>query len=209
MNALPAFLPHDLLWGMAPSALPEDAPDWVIEVLSLGHPVVVRRQTLAQGRVAVGVRGPAREQRFATCMSTADIHRRVSPEQLVDFVGTGALWPALQALEQVKPVMSSLDLVWGISGSAGFELASGVSALHRSSDLDLILRTPRFVERRWAAELVEALEVAVCRVDVQLQLPQGAIALREWAGTSEQVLLKTSRSAELVGNPWQPLEVCA
>ncbi|KPY30936.1 Phosphoribosyl-dephospho-CoA transferase [Pseudomonas syringae pv. primulae] len=205
-----AVLPHDLLWGMPLSALPEDAPEWAVEAVLAGRPVVVRRQVVAAGLVAVGLRGHAREQRYAAVMACADISRRVSPEQLVDVVD-GCLhdWPALRALCLIRPVMDSLELSWGVGGSAGFELASGFSALHQGSDLDLILRTPQPVERCWAAELVEALETAVCRIDVQLQLEQGAVALREWARPSGRVLLKSASGARLVADPWQLAEVCA
>lgn len=203
-------LPHDLLWGMPLSALPEDAPDWAVDAVLAGRPVVVRRQVVAAGQVAVGLRGRAREQRYAAIMACADISRRVSPEQLVDVVD-GCLhdWPALRALRLIRPVMDSLELSWGVGGSAGFELASGFTALHQGSDLDLILRTPQPVERCWAAELVEALETTVCRIDVQLQLEQGAVALREWARPSGRVLLKSASSARLVADPWQLAEVCA
>ena len=40
------LLAHDLLWGMTPQQLPADAPSWVVESISAGQPVVVRR---AQG----------------------------------------------------------------------------------------------------------------------------------------------------------------
>ncbi|OCR26646.1 phosphoribosyl-dephospho-CoA transferase [Pseudomonas syringae] len=208
MNAERTVLAHDLLWGMPVSALPDDAPDWVIEAVRFGHPVVVRRASAEVGQVAVGVRGPRREQRYATFMALADVQRCVRPEQLTDALGEND-WPALQALAQIRPVMNALGLIWGVSGSAGFELASGVAALHEHSDLDLILRTPDFVSRRWAAELVQRLDVALCRIDVQLQTPLGAIALREWAGASRQVLLKSASGAELVAQPWPLEEVCS
>ncbi|WP_259643391.1 malonate decarboxylase holo-ACP synthase, partial [Pseudomonas syringae] len=98
---------------------------------------------------------------------------------------------------------------WGVGGSAGFELASGIAALHQDSDLDLILRTPGRLNRRCAAELVEALETSVCRVDVQLQLESGAVALREWARPTGRVLLKTATGARLVADPWHLRQVCA
>ncbi len=205
-----AVLPHDLLWGMPLSALPDDAPDWAVEAVLASRPVVVRRQVVAAGQVAVGLRGRTREQRYAAIMACADIHRRVSPEHLVDArVDCLRDWPALRALRQVRPIMDSLGLSWGVGGSAGFELASGFSALHQHSDLDLILRTPRFVDRRWAAELVEALETSVCRIDVQMQLEQGAVALREWARPAGRVLLKSASGARLVTDPWPLAEVCA
>ena len=58
------------------------------------------------------------------------------------------------------------------------------SALHEGSDLDLILRTPQPLDRIQAQELVKLLDAAVCLVDMQLQTPFGAVALREWAGPS-------------------------
>ncbi len=60
--------PHDLLLGMAPAHLPENAPAWVCAALKAGWPVVVRRAPADPARVAIGVRGLAREQRWAGWM---------------------------------------------------------------------------------------------------------------------------------------------
>lgn len=208
MNVTPMVQPHDLLWGMPVSALPADAPAWCVEVIRLGHPVVVRRALVGADQVAVGVRGRSRDQRYAAVMKFADIARRVQPEQLVSVTGAQD-WPALRALQQIQPVMNALALPWGVVGSAGFELASGVSALHQDSDLDLVLRTAVFFERQAAAELIDALEGRACRIDLQLQTPLGAVALREWAGTSRQVLLKAAEGARLVCDPWRAIESAA
>lgn len=201
MSTIESLLPHDLLWGLPVSALPSDAPAWTFEVVGLGHPVVVRRARVAAGLVAVGVRGRSRDQRFATHMALDDVQRRVRPEELIA-ITPDADWPALRALRQIRPLMEALGLPWGVAGSAGFELASGVPVLHAGSDLDLILRTPAFLDRQHAADLLEQLAGAVCRIDLQLQTPLGAVALREWAGPSRQVLLKTEDGAQLVVNPW-------
>ncbi|MBN3467161.1 malonate decarboxylase holo-ACP synthase [Pseudomonas savastanoi pv. phaseolicola] len=205
-----AVLPHDLLWGMPLSALPDDAPKWAVETVLAGQPVVVRRQAMPVGQVAVGLRGYGREQRYAASMLLTDVYRRVTPEQLVLCpVENIQDWPALRALRQVRPVMDALELVWGVGGSAGFELASGIAALNQDSDLDLILRAPEPLSRSCAAELVEALEISVCRVDVQLQLDHGAVALREWARPAGRVLLKTAAGARLVADPWHLIGACA
>lgn len=205
-----AVLPHDLLWGMPLTALPDDAPKWAVEAVLAGQPVVVRRQAMPAGQVAVGLRGRGREQRYAASMPLAEVCRRVMPEQLIDApTEIHQQWPALQALRHIRPVMEALELDWGVGGSAGFELASGIAALHQDSDLDLILRTPGRLNRRCAAELVEALETSVCRVDVQLQLESGAVALREWARPTGRVLLKTATGARLVADPWHLRQVCA
>ncbi len=191
---------HDLLWGMAPAHLPADAPAWAVDAISAGHPVVVRRAIAEPGYVAVVVRGRLREQRFAAEMPLAAVQRRVAPEALRDVVSSRDL-PALQALAQLRSVLE--QETWGVSGSAGFELATGIEALHARSDLDLILRTPKRLERADAEDLLAILDTAVCPVDLQLQTPFGAVALREWASGSRRVLLKTASGAQLVLDPWQ------
>lgn len=203
-----AFLAHDLLWGMTPQQLAADAPVWVVESIRAGHPVVIRRALSAPGLIAVGVRGPLREQRYATQMSVAAIQRRVRPEDLCHVVIDRDL-PAVRALDQLRPMLDGGGWVWGVSGSAGFELASGMVALHEGSDLDLILRTPHPLERSQAQKLLEVLDAAVCPVDLQLQTPFGAVALREWAGPTRRVLLKTASEACLVMDPWNPREQAA
>jgi phosphoribosyl-dephospho-CoA transferase len=202
------LLAHDLLWGMTPQQLPADVPAWVVESVSAGQPVVVRRALSAAGQVAVGVRGPLREQRFATFMDVAAITRRVRPEELCH-VQVRRDFPALRALAQLRSHLDGSGWAWGVSGSAGFELASGFDALHEGSDLDLILRTPSPLSRVDAQALVAALDTAVCRVDLQLQTPFGAVALREWAGASSRVLLKNAIQATLVTDPWSLQEQAA
>ena len=202
------LLAHDLLWGMTPQQLPVDAPAWVIESISAGQPVVVRRALSAAGQVAVGVRGPLREQRFAALMQVSSLTRRVRPEELCHVQGQRD-FPALWALAQLRSHLDDSGWVWGVSGSAGFELASGFAALHEGSDLDLILRTPSPLSRRDAQALVAVLDAVLCRVDLQLQTPSGAVALREWAGTSSRVLLKSATQATLVTDPWNPQEQAA
>lgn len=202
------LLAHDLLWGMTLEQLPADAPAWVIESVHAGQPVVVRRALSAAGQVAVGVRGRLREQRYAASMAIRSITRRVTPEALCHVDSDRAL-PALRALKKLRPVLNGGGWVWGVSGSAGFELASGFTALHEGSDLDLILRTPQPLSRTRAQALLATLDSAMCAVDMQLQTPYGAVALREWAGSSNRVLLKKASQACLVLDPWGPQEQAA
>ncbi|MFJ4348926.1 malonate decarboxylase holo-ACP synthase [Pseudomonas sp. NPDC089401] len=199
--------PHDLLWGMAPGELPADAPAWAWQVLAAGQPVVVRRAACAAGRVAVGVRGQGREQRFAAQMRLADAQRRQAPEAL-RWQGESP-WPALRALASVAPVLDACGLVWGPTGGVGYQLASGCEVVHAASDLDLLVRAPQFMARAKARELLDILDCGPCRIDVQLQTPAGAIALREWAGMARRVLLKSALGARLVADPWAALERAA
>ncbi|WP_458128700.1 malonate decarboxylase holo-ACP synthase [Pseudomonas sp. Z2-11] len=197
------LLAHDLLWGMTALQLPADAPGWAVESLDLGQPVVVRRALSSPGHIAVGLRGRSREQRYAASMPVATIQRRVRPEDLCHVQSPRDL-PALQALAELRPLLDASGWTWGVSGSAGFELATGIEALHERSDLDLILRTPHHLDRLQARNLLAQLDASVCSVDMQLQTPCGAVALREWAGSSRRVLLKDDIQARLVSDPWQP-----
>ncbi|SDT59166.1 malonate decarboxylase holo-ACP synthase [Pseudomonas granadensis] len=201
-------LAHDLLWGMTPAQLPADASPWAIESLAAGQPVVVRRALSAEGLIAVGVRGLLREQRLAAFMRVDSIVRRVSPEALCH-VDSARDLPVMQALRQLRPMLDDCGWIWGVSGSVGFELASGFAAMHAASDLDLILRAPQPITRHQARELIAFVDRAACRVDMQLQTPFGAVALREWASASARVLLKNAQQAQLVVDPWQPQEQAA
>lgn len=199
--------PHDLLWGLAPDQLPAEAPAWARQVLAAGQPVVVRRALCAPGRVAVGVRGATRGERFAACMPVDAIQRRIAPEHLR--LRAPAELAALRALDQVTPLLDAIGLTWGPTGGVGYQIATGLAVLHGASDLDLLLRTAEPIDRARARTLLAQLDSAPCRIDLQLETPCGAVALREWAGDSRRVLLKCDAGARLVDNPWQPLELAA
>ncbi|TDJ79055.1 malonate decarboxylase holo-ACP synthase [Pseudomonas putida] len=200
--------PHDLLWGMTPADLPEDSPEWARQVVASGQPVVVRRALCAAGLVAVGVRGQGRDQRLGVVMRLMDIQCQSGPEAL-RWQGEESPWPALRALASATPVLDATGLGWGPTGGVGYYLATGQQVLHLDSDLDLVLRTPRFVARSMARDLLDILDRGPCRIDVQLETPAGAIALREWASGASRVLLKSAHGARLLADPWRACEDAA
>lgn len=193
--------PHDLLWGMRPEELPADAPAWALAVLAAGQPVVVRRAVVAPGQVAVGLRGATRDQRLAATMPLTAISRRLAPEDLRGRQASEDL-PVFRALAELRPLLDALGHRWGVTGSAGFQLASGLPAAHADSDLDLLLRAEQPLPRSEARPLLQLLEGRACRVDLQLQTPLGGVALSEWAGGAARVLLKSATGPRLVSDPW-------
>ena len=202
MKALQA---HDLLWGMTVDQLDGSAPIWAIEAMQAGHPVVVRRAISDSSMVAVGIRGKARHQRYATQMPKPAIIRCVSPEQLVNI--DLQAFPHLQKrLVGIANVMEYFAVQWGYSGSVGFELATGIRVVHAQSDIDLIMRMPNYLDKQLAYQMLIQLEETTEKVDVQLQTPHGGVALKEWARGSSKILLKSSHAAVLVENPWQEKE---
>ncbi|WP_462402920.1 malonate decarboxylase holo-ACP synthase [Pseudomonas sp. Marseille-QA0332] len=192
--------PHDLLWGLTPDALPADAPAWAWQVVAAGHPVVVRRALAEPHMVAVGLRGERRDERLACFMRRAWVSARTTP-QMLRWRGRDD-WPALRALAQVEPWLDACGCAWGPTGSVGYQLATGQPVLHARSDLDLVLHAPLPIAREQARAWLARLDRLACRVDLQLETPAGAIALREWAGASPRVLLKAIDGARLVSDPW-------
>ena len=120
-----------------------------------------------------------------------------------DRVKVTAGLPALRALELVKPMLDGLGYGWGVTGSVGYQLATGLPTVTTGSDLDLLLRVPEPLSRGAAAELLSQLDGAPSRIDMQLETPHGAVALREWAGQTARVLLKCATGARLVADPWR------
>jgi len=192
---------HDLLWGMTVDFLTEDAPLWVKEVLQRGDPVVVRRAITSVDQVAVGVRGQFRHQRYAGQMPRSAISRQLKPEALTH-VDTKQFEHLAERLQSISSIMKNFSGCWGYTGSFGFELATGVKTVTQQSDIDLLIRAEQPFEKKQAIELLETFQQAGLNVDIQLQLPQGGLALKEWAGNSRKVLLKRADGAVLVENPW-------
>lgn len=192
---------HDLLWGLTVDYLADDAPHWVKEVLLRGDPVVVRRAITPVDQVAVGVRGQFRHQRYAAQMPRIAINRQLKPEALIH-VNTQQFEHLAERLQSISSIMKNFSGCWGYTGSFGFELATGIKTVTEQSDIDLLIRAEQPFAKKQAIELLENFQQAGLNVDIQLQLPQGGLALKEWAGNSGKVLLKRPDGAVLVENPW-------
>lgn len=196
--------PHDLLQLADPhNAVPSYAPPWVATALSVAPWVVVRRTAAPVGRVAVGVRGTARSHRFAMEISHTAFTGVLGPEDLCS--RTAELQPALpaaRALRAASALLNPTGLPWGPTGSVGFQLASGMRTVTSSSDLDLLLRPSRLPARARLIHLHLALQRLRVRVDCQVEIDDGAIALGELASDVRRMLLRSATGPRLIPPPW-------
>ena len=202
---------HDLIRLREPIALTVDAPvpAWVEPALRRAPWAVVRRGHVRDGMIPVGVRGMARQQRFAAALAVGEIVDRVSPEELAESRYIIARRrkdeaPALAALARVAPILASRGHRWGPGGSVGFEIATGVATATSSSDLDLILRQNHRLGPDEAIDLqaVLAEAAAPARIDVLLETPRGGVSLADLAATPARLLVRTPDGPHLSADPW-------
>jgi len=199
-------LPHDLLEiGRSEDLVAfDEQPTWIQASLAQAPFVVMRRAQWLNGLVPVGVRGRSREQRFAAYLAPQSILCRLTPEELTDQYGSidaarREIVPALAALVSCPPIFSSL--VYGPTGSVGFELASGLATATDSSDLDLLVRIVDWLPLGIARDMVTALAELPCRVDVLLETAVGAMSLSEYARGEPSLLVRRIEGPALIPHP--------
>jgi phosphoribosyl-dephospho-CoA transferase len=201
--------PHDLLRLRRLPAF-DDEPAWVRAAFERAPYAVVRRALADEGFVAIGVRGVERAQRYGTWAQASDIEAAMPPETLAGatpIAGREALPPfAALAFLQTDTLSPLAGLVWGPTGSAGFELATRVPTVIESSDLDLLIRTPEPLAQDFARALLDQVltlaKRAGIRVDAQLETPAGGIALAEWAAGKPRVMARNAHGPQLIADPW-------
>ncbi|MGA7343427.1 MAG: malonate decarboxylase holo-ACP synthase [Terracidiphilus sp.] len=203
--------PHDLFWITNAGALIADCapPDWVREAISAAPVVVVRRGVHRASQTPVGVRGKSRSERFAAFVTAGDVHKRITPEDLVKVEAwknnhRPEFAPIRRALETLAREWISLHGAWGPTGSAGFELATGIPCVTSASDLDLVIRASQRIEASRAIWLLQSVAALQVPADIRIETPFGSVALKEYAAPSpSKLLMKTSHGPKLVFDPWR------
>ncbi|MBB6171486.1 phosphoribosyl-dephospho-CoA transferase [Nocardiopsis mwathae] len=190
-GTLTGYRAHDLLRFDDPGAvLPEgpesDLPLWAVSMLRDVPWVVVRRGIASAGTVPVGIRGVRRADRVAAFLPESAVVDRVTPEQaarshprLPD--GRRAAVPALGVLTRLDMTLRRHVPSWGIGGSAGFEIVTGLPVTLPGSDLDVVIRPRGPIPLLRAATLLADLRALPVRVDVQLASAAGAFTLVDYA----------------------------
>jgi phosphoribosyl-dephospho-CoA transferase len=195
-----------LLWTGAP-------PAWALTSLARTPWVVVRRAR-GSGLIPVGVRGTLRAERLAAWLHPGQVLESLTPLQLAARRAwrtseRRTLVPALAALDAVDALLRARGVAWGPCGSVGFELASGTPTASPASDLDVMIAAATPVPPTVALALLTALTHLPVRVDAQLEVPHGAVALTEYAAARGPLALRTVDGVRLVRDPWGALTPAA
>jgi phosphoribosyl-dephospho-CoA transferase len=184
--------PHDLVRIASVAQLCRAGPAWVTAALAQAPWVVVRRARCAPGYLPVGIRGPSRSHRRATLIEAGSVTEILSPADLVERIDGLPDLPVADALHRAAALFAPTGLRWGPAGSIGFTLATGVSAVTASSDLDLVLTMDEVPQLAMLSKLRAAFRGFPARVDCQLDLPIGGVALDELLGPADRVLVRTA-----------------
>jgi phosphoribosyl-dephospho-CoA transferase len=184
-------------------------PDWAGDSLHRAPWVVVRRRPGRPGVSAVGVRGMHRAQRSAAWVPDGAVALCVTPQLLAEQRSwlkypPDMAHPAVMVLQDAARILDGHGHAgeWGPAGSVGFELASGTRCTTAASDLDLVLRSDRFISRPEAARLQADLEKLPVRIDLLLETAHGAVAFSEYASDNAVMLLRSAEGTRLVSDPW-------
>jgi phosphoribosyl-dephospho-CoA transferase len=198
---------HDLILLRTESAVISTQGDPACPYLNLDQPpwVVVRRGRIADGLIPVGVRGLQRHERCAGFTRLSEVIETWRPDQLrLQLVEDSRReLPAFRTLSYLDRHLAGLDMSWGPGGSVGYELASGIPAVHTDSDLDFILFASEKIDITKAQDLWRMISSAPGKVDALVETPCCGFSLEEFVtASSRKILLRTSDGRVLGSNPW-------
>ena len=167
--------------------------------------VVVRRGRISDGLIPVGVRGPQRHERWGGFTRFSEVleTRRPGELRLLFAKDSRRGLQAFRTLSYLESHLGGLDMSWGPGGSMGYELASGIPAVHADSDLDFILLAPRKLDIGEAQDLWRMISSAPGKVDALVETPCCGFSLEEFVTTfHRKILLRTSDGRILGSDPW-------
>jgi phosphoribosyl-dephospho-CoA transferase len=184
----------------------DSLPRWVEEELLRTPFVVIRRGVETEFGIPVGVRGAARNERWAAFCDPKFVKRVIPPPQLVGRTAPAFRMdaiPALRSLRILEGRWSTIPYPWGPGGSIGFELATGSQVAKPASDLDIVIYIDSRMTTGEAADLCISAGDLPAAVDIRVETPICGFSLKEYAGQgTERILLRTPAGVVLGDDPW-------
>jgi|GEM_PF-451237 len=153
-----------------------DYPGWMDEDEMAQGIAVVRRMKVEDGKVAIGFRGDNRSKRFAAITTISNIRRVIRP---FDVLAKSYPKTHVRSLNYIEKVLDGLK--WGIGGSVGFSMGTGINVCHENSDIDIIMYCEKLQELDQLKPILSKLRTSEHRVDVQVEiLGVGAVVLADY-----------------------------
>jgi phosphoribosyl-dephospho-CoA transferase len=181
-------------------------PSWVRASLIACPWVVLRRTQAPVGQLAVGIRGTTRSERWGGFFAKGLIREIVRPAELLILARSSTHTlrpPAFAALQQVIESGRDLKLLWGPTGSVGFELATGRPVTTEASDLDIAIWAPQRIVVAQARFLWDRVTGLQTKVDVRVETSECGFSLEEYVRTSSgRILLRYPDGLRLGDDPW-------
>jgi phosphoribosyl-dephospho-CoA transferase len=182
------------------------APEWVEEVLRKSPFVVVRRGRATEQEIPVGLRGPERNQRWATFCHPKLVRSILTPPQLLAGnvpIARAEAIPALRAFNLLKDRWMHLGRPWGPGGSVGFEIATGNLVANEQSDLDIVI----YADTRMTIDEAKSLWAHTMDLsavaDIRVETLVAGFSLAEYARAGfTGILLRTPDGHVLGNDPW-------
>jgi len=160
-------------------------PDWVLSTTSSLEYGVVRRMPISNQKVPIGLRGVTRDQRFGTFIKEENIIEIIKPPSLVDRIEQFQEQHYSNSLERIREEFNKHKLLWGPTGSIGFELATSIKVTSTNSDIDLSIYVDK-LEYDFLKEIGDFLNTLNQRIDVQMEVPSlGAVLLQDYLNNSK------------------------
>jgi phosphoribosyl-dephospho-CoA transferase len=117
--------------------------------------------------------------------------------------------PAFGALQQVIESWRDLTLLWGPTGSVGFELATGRPVTTETSDLDIAIWAPQRIVVAQARVLWDRVAGLQTKVDVRVETSECGFSLEEYVRTSSgRILLRYRDGLGFGDDPWNEPSNC-
>jgi len=180
-------------------------PTWVKNTLVTTPFVVLRRGPVEPQTIPIGVRGPQRNQRWASSCCSSIVKNVITPPNLRGRVVSSQrrnTVPGFHALNALEVRWKNLDRPWGPGGSVGFELATGSEVATPDSDLDIILYAAKRMTIGEARLLCAQTADLPCPIDVRIETLAYGFSLAEFAQGGSRILLRTCDGLVLGNDPW-------
>ncbi|WP_165005667.1 MULTISPECIES: malonate decarboxylase holo-ACP synthase [unclassified Enterococcus] len=177
-------------------------PEWLILSEKM-YGTVRRALPKDPSQLGIGLRGFARNQRLALEIPMQAVQKVVHPWEIIDQESFRqseiAQFPVYQQYHVARELLSGYK--WGVGGSLGFELTTGIQAVKETSDFDLLIYADSPIGLPNAA--IQSHPDFFEQFDTQVITSKGGFALKEYLRLPDKkILLKTAAGPELTREIW-------